>query len=33
VNYYSGGGSKLKSVAGEFQKLNSFLEKQKLPFY
>jgi type II restriction enzyme len=33
VNYYSGGGSKLKSVAGEFQKLNSFLKNQNLPFY
>ena len=33
VNYYSGGGTKLKSVAGEFEKLNLFLEKQNLPFY
>ncbi len=33
VNYYSGGGSKLKSVAGEFQKLHSFLQKQKLSFF
>lgn len=33
VNYYSAGGSKLKATAGEYQKLNSFLEKQNIPFY
>jgi len=33
VNYYGGGGSKLKSVAGEFEKLNSFLNKQNLSLY
>lgn len=33
VNYYSGGGTKLKSVAGEFEKLYSFLSEQNLPFY
>lgn len=29
TNYYSGGGTKLKSVAGEFTKLNSFFKDNK----
>jgi len=29
VNYYSGGGSKLKSVAGEFRSLNEFFNGKK----
>jgi type II restriction enzyme len=33
VNYYSGGGSKLKSVAGEFQELNMLLQKQNLELF
>lgn len=30
VNFYSGGGSKLKATAGEYQKLEDFLTKQKI---
>ncbi len=30
VNFYSGGGSKLKATAGEYQYLNDFLSKQKI---
>ncbi len=30
TNYYSGGGSKLKSTAGEYQYMSDFLKKQKL---
>lgn len=30
VNYYSGGGSKLKATAGEYQYLNDFLKSQNL---
>ncbi len=30
VNYYSGGGSKLKATAGEYQYLNDFLNSQNL---
>lgn len=33
TNYYSGGGSKLKSVAGEFKDLYFLLKNQELPFY
>jgi len=32
VNYYSGGGSKLKATAGEYQYLNYFLQAQNLTF-
>lgn len=32
VNYYSGGGSKLKATAGEYQYLNDFLKAQNLTF-
>lgn len=32
VNYYSGGGSKLKATAGEYQYLNDFLKTQNLSF-
>lgn len=32
VNYYSGGGSKLKSVAGEFSKLNNLINTDKIQF-
>lgn len=32
VNYYSGGGSKLKATAGEYQYLNNFLKAQNLSF-
>ena len=32
VNYYSGGGSKLKATAGEYQYLNGFLKAQNLTF-
>ncbi|MFA7091426.1 MAG: type II restriction endonuclease [Arcobacteraceae bacterium] len=32
VNYYSGGGSKLKATAGEYQYLNNFLKGQNLTF-
>ncbi len=30
TNFFSGGGSKLKSVAGEFQALNDFLKTQEI---
>lgn len=30
VNFYSGGGSKLKATAGEYEKLEDFLAKQKI---
>ena len=30
VNFYSGGGSKLKATAGEYEKLEDFLIKQKI---
>jgi type II restriction enzyme len=30
VNFYSGGGSKLKATAGEYEKLEDFLGKQKI---
>lgn len=30
VNFYSGGGSKLKATAGEYQKLEDFLTNQKI---
>jgi len=30
TNYYSGGGSKLKSTAGEYKSLHDFLKKQNL---
>ena len=33
VNYYSSGGTKLKSVAGEFQELNELLKRQEINFY
>lgn len=33
VNYYSGGGSKLKSVAGEFQELHTLLKEQDLELF
>ncbi|MFA6307727.1 MAG: type II restriction endonuclease [Patescibacteria group bacterium] len=32
VNYYGGGGSKLKATAGEYQKLNDFLKNQNITF-
>ena len=32
VNYYNGGGSKLKATAGEYQYLNDFLKNQGLEF-
>jgi len=32
VNYYSGGGSKLKATAGEYQYLNDFIKKQDIEF-
>jgi type II restriction enzyme len=32
VNYYSGGGSKLKATAGEYQYLNDFLKTQNIDF-
>lgn len=32
VNYYSGGGSKLKATAGEYQYLHNFLKMQNLDF-
>ena len=32
VNYYGGGGSKLKATAGEYQYLNDFLKDQSLDF-
>lgn len=32
VNYYGGGGSKLKATAGEYQYLNNFLKAQNLSF-
>ena len=32
VNFYSGGGSKLKATAGEYQKLYDFLKEQKIDF-
>ncbi|MCT7469848.1 type II restriction endonuclease [Aliarcobacter cryaerophilus] len=32
VNYYNGGGSKLKATAGEYQYLNDFLKAQNLTF-
>jgi type II restriction enzyme len=32
VNYYSGGGSKLKATAGEYQYLNDFVKSQKIDF-
>jgi type II restriction enzyme len=32
VNYYSGGGSKLKATAGEYQYLNDFIKKQNIDF-
>jgi len=32
VNYYSGGGSKLKATAGEYQYLNDFIKKQDIKF-
>jgi len=32
VNFYSGGGSKLKATAGEYQKLEDFLKKQNIDF-
>jgi len=32
VNYYSGGGSKLKSTAGEYQYLNDFVKSQNVEF-
>ncbi len=32
VNYYSGGGSKLKATAGEYQYLNDFLKNQDIEF-
>ncbi|MGM0520418.1 MAG: type II restriction endonuclease [Campylobacterota bacterium] len=32
VNYYSGGGSKLKATAGEYKYLNDFLKAQNLTF-
>lgn len=32
VNYYGGGGSKLKATAGEYQYLNDFLKTQKISF-
>lgn len=32
VNYYSGGGSKLKATAGEYQYLNNFVKAQGIDF-
>ena len=32
VNYYSGGGSKLKATAGEYQYLNDFVKAQNIDF-
>jgi len=32
VNFYSGGGSKLKATAGEYQYLNDFIKSQGLEF-
>jgi len=32
VNYYSGGGSKLKATAGEYQYLNNFVKSQGIDF-
>ena len=32
VNYYSGGGSKLKATAGEYIELNNILKKQNIEF-
>lgn len=32
VNYYSGGGSKLKATAGEYKELNTFLKAQNITF-
>ena len=32
VNYYSGGGSKLKATAGEYQYLNDFVKSQNIAF-
>lgn len=32
VNYYSGGGSKLKATAGEYQYLNNFVKSQNITF-
>ncbi|WP_434637563.1 type II restriction endonuclease [Sulfurimonas sp. NW7] len=32
VNYYSGGGSKLKATAGEYQYLHGFLKSQNIEF-
>jgi len=32
VNFYSGGGSKLKATAGEYQYLNDFLKAQNIEF-
>jgi type II restriction enzyme len=32
VNYYGGGGSKLKATAGEYQALNDFVKAQGLDF-
>lgn len=32
VNYYSGGGSKLKATAGEYQYLNNFVKSQNINF-
>jgi len=32
VNYYSGGGSKLKATAGEYQYLNDFVKSQNIEF-
>ena len=32
VNYYSGGGSKLKATAGEYQYLNDFIKSQNIKF-
>lgn len=32
VNYYSGGGSKLKATAGEYQYLNDFIKQQDIDF-
>jgi type II restriction enzyme len=32
VNFYSGGGSKLKATAGEYQYLNDFVKSQNIEF-
>lgn len=32
VNFYSGGGSKLKSTAGEYRQMNTFGNKQNIVF-